>query len=136
MVGDPERLRQALLNLLMNSRDAMPDGGLIRIALDPWGDENGRVSGFSIEVQDTGLGFPDELLDRVFDPFVSGKRLGTGLGLANVRRTVEAHGGEITASNRPGGGACVSLRLPRGLDDPGEKDIAISKPAKERTRNE
>jgi len=113
MVGDPERLRQALLNLLMNSREAMPEGGQIRILLHPWAVKRGRVGGFVIEVRDSGPGFPEELLDRVFEPLVSGKRLGTGLGLANVRRAVADHDGEISARNSAEGGAVVTINLPK-----------------------
>lgn len=134
MVGSPERLRQALINLLMNSREAMPEGGLIRVLVNPWAEERGRVGGFTIEVRDTGPGFPEELLDRVFEPLVSGKRLGTGLGLANVRRAVVDHGGEISAGNDTEGGAVVSINLPRGLITGNEREGA--KPGLPRGRTE
>ncbi len=109
--GDPDRLRQALLNLLLNARDAMPRGGEISIVLrSRVGGPS--VSGVEILVSDNGSGFSDDVLPTAFEPFVSGKRLGTGLGLANVRRIVEEHEGLVEARNRARGGAEVSVWLP------------------------
>jgi signal transduction histidine kinase len=65
-----------------------------------------------IHIADDGAGIPAELLDRIFEPFISGKQTGTGLGLSISRRIVEAHCGEIHAANRVGGGAQFSVLLP------------------------
>lgn len=105
--GDPERLRQALLNLLLNAREAMPSGGAIEIRVrvvdSRW---------VEVTVSDTGPGFTVEGLDHALDPFFTSKTLGTGLGLANVRQIVDEHGGTASIRNRSEGGAEVCLRLP------------------------
>jgi len=128
MVGHPERLRQAVLNLLVNAREAMPEGGSIEVALSGWDPGDGEAPGLEVCVSDSGEGFPEEILDRVFEPLVSGKRLGTGLGLANVRRAVEAHGGRIEAGNAASGGAVVTMRLPRGLENRESKMVGAEVP--------
>ncbi len=117
--GDQERLRQALLNLLLNAREAMPTGGVVSVELRPWLDREGARVGSEMVVADTGAGFSPEIIDRVFEPFFTTKRLGTGLGLANVKRVVEDHGGAVLVGNRPGGGAMVTVRLPGAKRIPG-----------------
>lgn len=107
--GDPDRLRQAFLNLLLNAREAIVSGGAIRISIDV---ANGERAGVEVSIADTGPGFSEEALQLASQPFFTTKRLGTGLGLANVRRTVEEHGGELEFGNAPGGGAVVKVRLP------------------------
>ncbi|MCC7010911.1 MAG: HAMP domain-containing protein [Acidobacteria bacterium] len=113
--GDPNRLEQALQNLVANAIRHTPDGGTIavRAQADP--------KGTRLSVEDTGQGIPTEHLDRVFDRFykVDQSRTGTdipsgsGLGLSIVRAIVTRHGGQITASNRPEGGARVEIVLPQ-----------------------
>ena len=105
--GDRERLRRVLLNLLGNARDAMPDGGIIRISGSR---DEGRLQ---LAIQDCGAGFAPEVLAKLFTPFLTyGKRHGTGLGMAIARSIVEAHQGTISARNLPAGGAVVELLLP------------------------
>jgi signal transduction histidine kinase len=104
---DGRRLAQVFHNLVNNACDAMPAGGEIRLRtrLEP-----GSVI---LEVEDTGPGLAPEIASRLFEPFATfGKAHGTGLGLSICRRVVEDHQGEITARNRPGGGAVFTLRLP------------------------
>jgi two-component system, NtrC family, sensor kinase len=103
---DESQIRQALLNLLRNAREAMQDGGTIDVSV--------RALGMSvvIQIEDRGSGIPDEIRTRVFDPFFSTKGEGTGLGLAITRRIVEAHGGTITAEPREGGGTTFAVALP------------------------
>ncbi len=103
---DENQLRQALLNLLRNAREAMPDGGVIDVKV---GAEGMSVV---IRVEDRGAGIPDEIRSRVFDPFFSTKGEGTGLGLAITRQIVEAHGGELVCEGRPGGGTSFKIALP------------------------
>lgn len=106
ILGDADHLHQALLNLLLNAMDAAGPSGhiIVRIALDG--------EGVTIAVEDSGPGLPAELRDRLFEPFVTTKTNGTGLGLAKVQATVKAHKGEVSAADAPGGGALFVVRLP------------------------
>ncbi len=103
---DEAQLRQALLNLLRNAREAMPQGGRIdvRVAAD----------GMSVvvDVDDRGGGVPEPIRARVFDPFFSTKGEGTGLGLAITRHIVESHGGSVRCEQRDGGGTRFRIALP------------------------
>jgi two-component system, NtrC family, sensor kinase len=103
---DEAQIRQALVNLLRNAREAMPDGGPIDIRV--------LADGMSvaIDVDDRGGGIPGEIRARVFDPFFSTKGEGTGLGLAISRQIVEAHGGSIACEAREGGGTRFRITLP------------------------
>jgi two-component system NtrC family sensor kinase len=103
---DEGQLRQALLNLLRNAREAMPDGGPIGVRVE------GTGMSVVIDVEDRGGGIPDEIRARVFDPFFSTKGEGTGLGLAITRHIVEAHGGSVTCERREGGGTRFRIALP------------------------
>jgi two-component system, NtrC family, sensor histidine kinase HydH len=109
--ADPNQLRQVLLNLLFNALDAQPRGGEVQIAarLDR---TNPRDPQLLMTVSDDGPGVPPSVGDRIFEPFVSTKESGLGLGLSICRRIVEAHGGTLTAANRPTGGAIFTLRFP------------------------
>jgi signal transduction histidine kinase len=100
-------LRHVIVNLLLNARDAMPRGGTIRMVAEQQGK---RVV---LQVQDEGRGIPAKDLSKIFDPFFTtkGKR-GTGLGLSIARGVLARVGGEITAENRAGGGACFTLSFP------------------------
>jgi signal transduction histidine kinase len=66
-----------------------------------------------IQVRDHGPGVPDEMKDRIFEPYVTTRKGGTGLGLALVRQTVHAHGGRVTVADAPGGGALFTITLPQ-----------------------
>jgi len=103
---DEAQLRQALLNLLRNAREAMPSGGAIAVGV--------RAEGMSvvITVDDRGSGISEDVRSRIFDPFFSTKGEGTGLGLAITRHIVEAHGGTITCAPRDGGGTTFRIALP------------------------
>jgi signal transduction histidine kinase len=105
--ADPNQLRQVLYNLLFNALEAQPDGGSIRITAEAASGDGG----LAITVADDGPGVPPELGERVFDPFVSTKETGTGLGLSVCRRIAESHGGTLTAEPRAKGAAFV-LTLP------------------------
>ncbi|MEM8944632.1 MAG: ATP-binding protein [Planctomycetota bacterium] len=105
--ADREMLRRAVLNLVLNSLDFMPDGGdLVFTSID-------GPQGFELEVADSGPGLPAEQLDQLFDPFYSTKATGTGLGLSIVQRIAESHGGRVTAANCPEGGAAFTIEIPR-----------------------
>ncbi len=114
--GDPAALQQVLLNLIVNSRDAMPDGGRIALRTGP-AEGPPAVSGDLyrvISVHDTGAGMDGETLARAFEPFFTTKEAGkgTGLGLTTARSIVESLGGSLTAASTPGQGTTVSVRLP------------------------
>ncbi|MGH7282329.1 MAG: two-component system sensor histidine kinase NtrB [Polyangiaceae bacterium] len=110
-VGDPVLLRVALVNLLVNAVQAMPDGGRLIVDLD-CARERDREA-VSITVRDTGRGIPADELSRVFEPFFTTRASGTGLGLALVRRIVEAHDGTVTVASDPPRGASFTIVLPR-----------------------
>jgi len=104
--ADQEMLRRAVLNLILNAIDVMPQGG--ELTITSWQGKNG----FELEVADTGPGLPDDVQDHLFEPFFSTKSGGTGLGLTIASRIAEVHGGNITAMNCPDGGAAFTLRIP------------------------
>ncbi len=120
--ADAGQLEQVLINLVINARDAMPEGGVITIST---ADVPGPVAAgigareVAIVVQDSGSGIVPELLERIFDPFFTTKPVGqgSGLGLAVVRGIVEQSGGRITAASTPGAGAHFEVRLPAADPD-------------------
>ncbi|MEZ6018069.1 MAG: HAMP domain-containing sensor histidine kinase [Planctomycetota bacterium] len=106
--ADADELRRALINLVSNALEAMPDGGRLEVDVETQGE---RVI---VELRDTGSGLPPELQARLFEPYFTTRSSGTGLGLAIVRRIIEDLGGEVSLQNRtPGPGAVVRLSLPR-----------------------
>ncbi|MFH0765856.1 MAG: hybrid sensor histidine kinase/response regulator [Calditrichota bacterium] len=107
-LGDYNRLRRTLLNLMTNARDAMSRGGVLTI------NASFQEKELIIRVEDTGTGIPEKILPTLFEPFVTfGKHDGTGLGLSIAKRIVEAHHGFITAANKPHhGGAVMEIHLP------------------------
>jgi two-component system sensor histidine kinase HydH len=113
LTGDAGQLQQVLVNLVLNALDAMPGGGVLRVAVR---EAAGRVE---VEVADTGPGVPTEIRPKLFQPFVSGKDTGLGLGLVISRRIAEDHGGSITPADRPGGGAAFTVTLPAGRQTQG-----------------
>ena len=104
---DLHHLHRAVLNLLLNAVEAMPEGGVLTVSTAALG-----ADAVEIAVEDGGPGIPADVLPRIFDPFFTTKAQGTGLGLAVVQRVAEAHGGSVEASNRHAGGACFRLVLP------------------------
>ncbi len=109
--GDIQRLRQVFWNLLINSCQAMPDGGTITISASLYLPEDER-SWCQIIIEDTGKGMPREYLDKIFDPFFTTKTEGTGLGLAIVYRIIEDHEGTITVDSEEDRGTRFTIRLP------------------------
>jgi signal transduction histidine kinase len=121
--ADRRQLEQVLMNLGLNARDAMPDGGTltISVAVDeiddeyverhPWSRAGSYVR---ITVADDGIGIDEETLQHIFDPFFTTRTTtgGTGLGLSVTRAIVEQHGGLVRASSKPGAGTAISVYLP------------------------
>jgi signal transduction histidine kinase len=105
---DGEQIHQVLVNLMLNGLDAMPHGGELRLAVRRT-DDPPRVT---VRIHDSGPGIAAPILARLFEPFVSGKETGLGLGLSISRRLIEAHGGSITGENAPDGGAVFTFTLP------------------------
>jgi signal transduction histidine kinase len=103
---DPQRLRQALLNVLVNASEAMHSGGELHVSTGVDGDT------LRLRICDDGVGIDPALVGRVFDPFVSTKPEGVGLGLVNAKAVVEGHGGGIRLEPRPPRGTCAEIRLP------------------------
>ncbi|RDI02690.1 cache domain-containing protein [Caldimonas thermodepolymerans] len=101
-----QELQQVLINLIVNAVQAMPGGGVLRLATRDWED-----LGVVVQVADTGPGLSEELLAELFQPFVTRKKDGTGLGLWISRSIVERYGGDLRGENRPEGGAVFSLRV-------------------------
>ena len=145
MKGDPSQVQSALLNLALNARDAMPQGGTLRFStrlvdLDP--DACART-GFDIEpgryvqvgVADTGVGMDRSVRARIFEPFFTTKPLGkgTGMGLAAVYGTVESHRGAVTLESEPGKGTTFTLLLPLSMDDEVDAE-RVAEPDKTDTR--
>jgi two-component system, NtrC family, sensor kinase len=107
---DEAQLRQALLNLLRNAREAMPGGGPIDVSVAAEG------MGVVVDVDDRGGGIPEGIRARVFDPFFSTKGEGTGLGLAITQHIVQSHGGSVTCEPRDAGGTRFRIALPIAAD--------------------
>jgi PAS domain S-box-containing protein len=114
VVADPTHLEQVVLNLALNARDAMPDGGVlwIGIRVDAEDSSDERIV---LSVTDTGTGIDPEVRDRIFDPFVTTKEpgKGTGLGLATVRTIVESVGARISVFSQPAQGTTFEIAFPR-----------------------
>lgn len=105
---DPAHLEGVLLNLAVNARDAMPQGGRLRFAVSTDDDGSARL-----DVADTGVGIGEEHLKRLFEPYFTTKDdRGHGLGLASVRGTVRQHGGDVSVESRVGSGTTFTIRLP------------------------
>ncbi len=128
---DPIRAEQLLLNLALNARDAMPDGGELTLRTGTLAPADGAPRGsLTLEVSDTGIGIADDHLDRVFEPFFTTKGHGTGLGLATVSEIVHDSGGTVEVWSRPNEGTTFSMRFPLGPDD--DATQTSSQPTEER----
>jgi len=125
-VVDPEQLELALLNLCINARDAMPDGGVITVTTRNCHLKDGEVAEvaagdyIAIAVADNGCGIPPDIMEHVFEPFFTTKDVGqgTGLGLAMVHGLAQQSGGGATIASEPGKGTVVELFFPRSIGVP------------------
>ena len=117
--GDPVQLLQVLLNLTINSFEAMsviPPGGR-RLVIRAGRSENGDIL---VSMRDSGPGFPEGIAEQLFEPFFSTKAKGTGMGLGIARSIIEWHDGTLSGENCDGGGACFTVRLPQAKEDNSE----------------
>jgi signal transduction histidine kinase len=108
---DRDKIEQAIINVLQNSIEAVPEGGRIGITTKYVPQSVRQVE---IEIDDNGPGIPKEDLPYVFDPFFSNKKKGTGLGLWNVKKVIEAHGGSVGITTKRTGGVHLSMAVPVG----------------------
>ena len=106
VLADVAQLRQLLLNLVRNAREAMPSGGRLRVLT------RGGEGSVEVEISDTGPGIPPERKARIFDPFFTTKARGTGLGLAMAQEIALEHGGQLLCESTVGKGTAFTLRLP------------------------
>ncbi|MDP7515671.1 MAG: ATP-binding protein [Arenicellales bacterium] len=112
IMTDPAGIRQVLNNLIINASDALGDkGGELKLSTRI---DHAKDNLLVLELQDNGPGFPAKLLDRIFEPYVTTKTSGSGLGLPISRRIIEENGGTMRATNLPKGGAVVIIHLPVG----------------------
>ena len=144
VLADPVQLEQVLFNLCINARDAIQGAGFVRVRLDrhrgAWRCASCRAAGdhaswIELSVADTGSGIADEVLDRIFEPFVSTKEVGrgSGMGLAMVHGIVHDHGGHVLLETRRGAGSVFRVLLPPAEGElPGAPPAA--EPASARTR--
>jgi len=110
---DRGQLTQVVMNLVLNARDAMPDGGTLTIRTAPAGGSAEEASSWAVlEVSDTGAGMDERTAARAFEPFFSTKTSGTGLGLPTVQRIVAGAGGSVALDSAPGVGTTFRVRLP------------------------
>ena len=107
MEADVDMLRQMLINLMMNGLQAMPERGQLIVR-----SQVRDAQSVELDVEDTGIGIPEENLDRIFDPFFTTNEKGTGLGLSLVHQIVQKHNGTITAESRFGRGTRFHITLP------------------------
>jgi signal transduction histidine kinase len=112
---DPGQMGNVFVNLLLNSMDALPEGGKIEIALEKTG-----ASAVQVRVSDNGPGIADEMAPNLFRPFSSTKVTGTGLGLSICQRIVRDHDGSIEYDSPPGGGARFTVTLPKHAREYGD----------------
>jgi len=124
--ADPTQMEQVLLNLAVNSRDAMPDGGCLTIAT--MNTQLASGPGVRIRVEDTGVGMSDEVRTHLFEPFYTTKDVGkgTGLGLATAYGIVQQSGGEITVESELGKGSVFLIDLPQGNGVPAVPELPVA----------
>ena len=110
VLADPMQLKQALLIIYLNARQAIEAEGTIDVTIEPAGKDDNFVR---VAIGDTGKGIDEDDLERVFEPFFTRKKGGTGLGLTITQRIIEAHQGRITIERRKPRGMLVKILLPR-----------------------
>ena len=120
---DPGQIGQALHNILLNARQAMPEGGIIEVQAErvenaKFSDGSDAAPSVRISIRDYGYGIPADVLPRIFDPYFTTKSTGSGLGLATTYAIVTKHGGHISVESEPGEGTVFTIDLPASLVGP------------------
>ena len=120
---DPGQIGQALHNILLNARQAMPEGGIIevhaaRVENPRFSDGSDAAPCVRISIRDYGCGIPEDVLPQIFDPYFTTKPTGNGLGLATTYAIVTKHGGHISVESQPLKGTVFMIDLPASLEDP------------------
>lgn len=117
---DPGELDVALLNLAVNARDAMHEGGRLTLDIGNRAASDGQAARVAFAVRDTGIGMPEDVVSQAFEPFFTTKPIGagTGLGLSQVYSFAQDAGGSVEIDSRPGAGTCVTLSLPPSVGIP------------------
>jgi PAS domain S-box-containing protein len=119
MVGDRVQLQQVMMNLIVNGIEAMKDVEGVRDMVIK--SRRAETEQILVSISDTGIGFPPQLAEQIFDPFYTTKPNGTGMGLRISRSIIESHGGRLWAIGNPGGGATFHLSLPAAI--PGHSNL-------------
>jgi len=117
--GSEDQLKQAFLNVIINSLEAMPNGGRLVVSAASAEAVDSAPALATIRIEDTGEGIPADRMGRLFDPFFSTRPHGTGLGLTIAHRVIQDHGGKIQIESTPGRGTTFTVELP---SLPGEKE--------------
>jgi nitrogen-specific signal transduction histidine kinase/CheY-like chemotaxis protein len=121
--ADPGQIEQVIVNLVVNARDAMPDGGKLTIRT-----RNAEDAFVELSVTDDGLGMDEQTRAQIFEPFFTTREQGVGLGLASVYGIVQQSGGDVSVESEPGKGSTFTVRLPRVLEV-AETPVAVPEPA-------
>ncbi|HWN22555.1 MAG TPA: PAS domain S-box protein [Gaiellaceae bacterium] len=132
--ADPGQLEQVIVNLAVNARDAMPDGGRLQISIRDVELPEGPF--VELRATDTGVGMDAETLGRIFEPFFTTREQGVGLGLASVYGIVRQSGGDVVAVSEPGTGTTFTVRLPRIDEEPAAAAATVAPVAETQTGTE
>ena len=116
--ADADQMRQVILNIVLNGADAMAQGGKLHIR------SHSNSNHVELNISDTGSGIPEEIRDKLFEPFFSTKKTGTGLGLSIAYGILERHGGKLEVESAPNRGATVTVILPGGADESDGNEIS------------
>jgi len=115
---DPGQIGQVLHNVLLNARQAMPEGGVIEVRAENFILASGAGAHVRISIRDYGCGIPADVLPRIFDPYFTTKPGGSGLGLATAYAIIAKHGGNLSVESKPGHGTVFTIDLPASQESP------------------
>jgi signal transduction histidine kinase len=129
---DSGRMRQVFNNLIVNAGQALKQTDNARLVITTLAGSDKNENIVTIQVEDNGPGIRTDLLERLFEPYVTSKEKGSGLGLAIVKKIIDEHGGTIWVKNMKTGGSCFTIQLPVKMD----RDNERSEPLSNRASNE